>query len=60
MGYSTNSGPFWVGTLMFGIFTAIALFISRWLATKGKNQYEGYVLLGNCCVVSCIFKVMVR
>lgn len=42
MGYSTNSGPLWVGTLMFGIFAFIALFISKYLAKQGKNQYLGY------------------
>lgn len=41
MGYTTNSGPFWVGSLMFIILGVLACFISKSLAKAGRNQYLG-------------------
>lgn len=41
MGYSTNSGPFWVGSLVFLILGVLACFISSALAKVGRNQYLG-------------------
>lgn len=41
MGYSTNSGPFWIGTLVFLIIGVVACFSSSMLAKAGRNQYLG-------------------
>jgi hypothetical protein len=43
MGYSTNSGPFWVGTLVFVILGVVACLASSALAKAGRNQYLGSV-----------------
>jgi len=47
MGYSTNSGPFWVGSLIFIAIAVIACFASSALAKAGRNQYLGltYVMI---------------
>jgi hypothetical protein len=47
MGYSTNSGPFWVGTLVFIILGVAGCFISGVMAKAGRNQYLGlsYVMV---------------
>ncbi len=41
MAYSTNSGPFWVGSLIFLIIGVVACFASSALAKAGRNQYLG-------------------
>lgn len=42
MGYTTNSGPFWVGSLVFLILGVVACFGASVLAKAGRNQYLGY------------------
>jgi hypothetical protein len=52
MGYSTNSGPFWVGTLVFVILGVVACLASSALAKAGRNQYLGSVSFA-CLRLAC-------
>ena len=42
MTYTTNSGPFWVGSLVFLILGVLACFFSNVLAKAGRNSHLGY------------------
>jgi len=41
MGYNSNSGPFWVGSLIFALLGMIACCTSSAMAKAGRNQYLG-------------------
>jgi len=47
MGYSTNSGPFWVGTVIYLVLGLIACTVSTVCARAGKNPQLGlsYVMI---------------